>query len=188
MNLGAAASPDEAGSASPVGLVLCGGRSKRMGRDKASIGDPPWAHRVAEALENAGCRPTILVGGDPGLARGRWRHVPDDLPGEGPAAALATAIRLHPGKDLVVAACDLPELVPAAVTTLIEAVCHGAASAAYEVDSPQWSLVAVASTAAAAVAGRVSEGERSMHGALGSDVRFLQPVDPSVIMDVDEPG
>ncbi|MCB1270884.1 MAG: hypothetical protein KDB31_05640, partial [Microthrixaceae bacterium] len=51
-----------------VGVVLCGGDSTRMGTDKASIGDPPWAHRVATALRVGGCGTVELQGADPCLA------------------------------------------------------------------------------------------------------------------------
>ena len=68
----------------PLGVVLCGGASRRMGRDKATMGDPPWAHRVADTLQRAGCDPVVLLG-EPPVARtdldrlraGGWELVED---------------------------------------------------------------------------------------------------------------
>ncbi|MEZ5239422.1 MAG: DUF3151 family protein [Microthrixaceae bacterium] len=70
-----------------AGVVLCGGSSTRMGRDKASIGSPPWAHRVAGALAAAGCPAVELQGGDPELGTSLWEHHEDEVPGGGPAPA-----------------------------------------------------------------------------------------------------
>ena len=50
----------------PVGVVLAGGASTRMGVDKATliVGDKPMAIRVADAMWEAGCHPVESQGGD----------------------------------------------------------------------------------------------------------------------------
>lgn len=107
----------------PVGAVLCGGDSRRMGRDKAlvEVGGVPMAELVARALADGGCVEPLLVGGDEdGLiaATGRpW--VPDRWPGEGPLGGLITALSVAPGRPVVVSACDLPELDADTVGALI---------------------------------------------------------------------
>jgi molybdopterin-guanine dinucleotide biosynthesis protein A len=111
-------SSDAGGTAGPrmgvpiAGLVLTGGVSRRMGRDKASIvlGDgrtcaQTVASRLAEVAD-----PVLEVG--PGTSD--LTAVPDDRPGAGPLAALATgwaalAGRGHCGPVLVLA-CDLPAI------------------------------------------------------------------------------
>lgn len=93
-----------------AGLVLTGGASRRMGRDKASLvlGDGrTCARTVADRLVQV-ADPVLEVGrGASGLPT-----VADDLPAAGPLAALASgwaalARAGHAGPVLVLA-CDLP--------------------------------------------------------------------------------
>ena len=109
------------------GAVLTGGRSSRMGVDKALllVDGVPMAERVASALQEAGCEPVILVGGDttPLDALGH-RVVPDLVPGRrGPVAGIHAALsELTDECDaVVVAACDLPDLHSAVVERLVQA-------------------------------------------------------------------
>ena len=89
-----------------------------MGRDKALIelnGRPMFA-RVASLLSSAGCEP-ILIGHEEveGVA-----SVPDDAPGRpGPAAGLATALRIAAGREVVLVATDQPLVDPATVRALL---------------------------------------------------------------------
>jgi molybdenum cofactor guanylyltransferase len=83
-----------------TGAVLCGGASRRMGRDKAFIpvGGRTLVRRVADALEAAGATPVVAVGGDLAALRAEGlTAVPDDAPGAGPLAGIVTA--LGPGRD-----------------------------------------------------------------------------------------
>lgn len=180
----------------PVGVVLCGGASRRMGRDKATLGPPdrPMAARVATALRSAGATEVVLVGGDCAALAGHgdvW--VPDDRPGDGPLAAIATAARHRPGRDLLVCACDLPLLGAAALAPLVDALADGAAAAVCDVDGrPQWSVVAVAAGLAAALDGPdgpLARGERSLRGGLGGLARRLPPAPgaTAALRDVDRP-
>lgn len=104
----------ERGSAHPpvAGLLLTGGSSRRMGRDKASIvlaDGRTCAQTVAAQLARV-ADPVLEIGpGTSGLTA-----VPDDRPGAGPLAALATGWAAlvssgHSGPVLVVA-CDLPRV------------------------------------------------------------------------------
>lgn len=107
----------------PWGAVLCGGASRRMGRDKAlvPVDGVPMAERVARALAAGGCGDVVLVGGNRSAltaAIGRtW--VEDRWPGAGPLGGLVTALTVAGGRDVVVAACDLPDLDAATVRALI---------------------------------------------------------------------
>jgi molybdopterin-guanine dinucleotide biosynthesis protein A len=91
----------------PVGIVLAGGASRRMGRDKAvlTLGGETLAAGAARRLA-AVCaevavadRGRCSVPGLPSVADG---------PGRGPAAALLGAALVWPGRPLLVLACDLP--------------------------------------------------------------------------------
>lgn len=83
-----------------AGAVLCGGASRRMGRDKALIpvDGRTLAGRVADALDAAGASPVVAVGGDLAALRAEGlTAVPDAMPGAGPLAGIVTA--LGPGRD-----------------------------------------------------------------------------------------
>lgn len=110
-----------------LGAVLVGGASRRMGADKATLAleGTPMVHRVTRALFDAGAGSVVLVGGDPddeGAIADRW-------PGEGPLAAMATAVSHGASivgvEVVVVAACDQPDLTAELIASLIAAL-HGA--------------------------------------------------------------
>lgn len=94
-----------------TGVVLAGGQSSRMGRDKAlvEIDGRTMLDRGIDLL-----RPhvrEILVLGDP--AKYNTTHglvIPDDEPGLGPLGGLVTALKRARYVRLLVIACDLPEL------------------------------------------------------------------------------
>ncbi len=123
--------------AAPVGVVLTGGGSRRMGRDKAllPVDGVPMARRVADALAAAGCVPVFAVGGDVGgLAAIGLDAVPDAMPGSGPLGGLVTAVdellaRGWQDRDLVAVACDLPGLDGVTIRRLLD-VGDGAANGA----------------------------------------------------------
>lgn len=104
---------------SPVGVVLCGGASTRMGRDKANLelAGKPLALWVAGALQAAGAHPVVAQGGSPPLP---LEGSPDRTPHAGPLAALIDALELH--GDILVCPTDVPT-VPA---ELLAALVHTA--------------------------------------------------------------
>ncbi len=170
------------------GAVLCGGASTRMGRDKALIGDPPWAVRVARCLDAAGCEPVCFVGGDQRLADEGWPQIPDDSPGTGPLAAVATFERFHQ-TPIVIAACDLPNLTPDAVRKLMDAATDAESCAVYELDGvPQWSLMAIPKGFQGRATEVLATGFKSMKAAFGGLAQRVAAEDPWVIADVDEPA
>lgn len=102
-----------------VGVVLAGGASRRMGRDKATL---PWrgttlAAHAARTLTDAGLAEVVLADAGrvvvPGLV-----SLPDAA-GAGPAAGLLAAAAARPGRTLAVLACDLPAVTPALLRALL---------------------------------------------------------------------
>lgn len=107
---------------SPVaGLLLTGGASRRMGRDKAALrlAGEPMAVRLGRLLSGA-AGPVLEVGpGRSGLA-----SVREDPPGQGPLAAVAAGARalwaMGWHGPAVVLACDLPLLTSDALALLAD--------------------------------------------------------------------
>lgn len=105
----------------PVGVILTGGESRRMGRDKAfvEVDGRPMVVAVADALWEGGCHPVECQGGDVDLlAELGLPAVADSTPGAGPVAAIADALGRHDG-PVVVAACDLANLDADTVQRLV---------------------------------------------------------------------
>ncbi|MFN0028926.1 MAG: molybdenum cofactor guanylyltransferase [Acidimicrobiales bacterium] len=106
------------------GLILCGGASRRMGRDKAliEVDGVALVAIAAAALRGAGATTVSCVGGDAEeLGRLGLPFQPDDQPGEGPLGGLLSAFERDPTGVVMVLTCDLPlvdaEVVRAVVTT-----------------------------------------------------------------------
>ena len=111
------------------GYVLAGGRSSRMGRDKALIpvDGVPLAARIADVLAAAGLDVYLIRRGHP--ADPPW-HLPDGAalpvvhePDDGephPLHGVVTALT-HAGEDVLVCPCDLPALTAEDVGVLLAA-------------------------------------------------------------------
>lgn len=102
-------------SAVTVGAVLAGGRSSRMGQDKALLpwkGETLWERQV-RVLREWGASPAAVVraADQPGLGDPCWR---DGRPGMGPLAGLEAALEHCPaGGRMAVLAVDLAWMEPA---------------------------------------------------------------------------
>ena len=96
------------------GLVLAGGRSRRMGRDKALLsyaGRPQL--EVAFELLSAVCdqvRVSVRPDQVRDEARSKFPLLPDALGEIGPLGGILTALQAQPGCAWLVVACDLPFL------------------------------------------------------------------------------
>jgi len=181
-----------------VGAVLCGGASRRMGRDKAlvPIDGVALARRVADALVAGGCSRVLAVGGDgPALVALGLEPVPDRWPGEGPLGGLATALgAANEGDVLVLAPCDLLHPSAAAVATLLAAL-DGPEVEAVSVrvgDRVQWlpSAWRVTAGRAAQVAALVDGGDRRLDAVaavVGPGVRTVD-LNSADVADADTPS
>lgn len=92
-----------------IGAVLCGGRSTRMGQDKASLllDGRPMSDWVAGSMKQAGIESVVALGGKSSV---NLPVIHDELKQQGPLHVLIKAIeRLG---DIVVCPCDVPLVTP----------------------------------------------------------------------------
>jgi molybdopterin-guanine dinucleotide biosynthesis protein A len=117
-----------------LGVVLAGGQSRRMGRDKSRLrwqGRTLLQHARAQ-LAAAGCRPVLVCGGP-------RADIADRLPGSGPVGALVSIVRHAAGRwrrrpvTVLIGAVDQPLLTPSLLGELaaglaadggVDAVCY----------------------------------------------------------------
>jgi molybdopterin-guanine dinucleotide biosynthesis protein A len=124
----AAAGVRHADSAPPAlyGLLLTGGRSSRMGRDKAALPygqGAPQLERAMELLRRHVERAYVSVRADQQRdpLRARYPQIADSEThsGSGPIAGMLAAQAQHPEAAWLVLACDLPLLDDATLTHLV---------------------------------------------------------------------
>jgi molybdenum cofactor guanylyltransferase len=177
-----------------AGLLLTGGSSRRMGRDKAElvVAGERLADRAARVLQTV-CDPVLEIG--PG--RSALETIGDDDPHTGPLAALVTGAgalrtRGYEGAVLLLAV-DLP-FVDARLLELL--VNHPAADSVVPLAGGmrQSCCARYASAALATATDLVERGERAMHALLSSVpvVEITEPewravAPPDALADLDTP-
>lgn len=179
-----------------AGVVLAGGRSERFGeRDKALAvvdGEPMLARvvsRVGEAVDRAvvNCRAEQREAFERALEGSRTdvTVAVDSVPGEGPLAGLRTGLDAVGCEYAAVVACDMPGVEPAFLSRLFErAAGHDAAVPVLDDDPQPAQAVYRVPAIRRAADHQLSEGRRSLRGALGR----LDAVEVPVASVVDVPA
>jgi len=197
------------GSLNVIGAVLAGGRSSRMGADKATMlldGRPMAEHSVG-ALREAGIGRILLSGGGEALARELGAELVPDIkarcgPLGGLHAVLSRAVSLMASPDdmgssgddvvVVLTPCDVPGVLPADLRAVqdslvvadLDVVCVVGPLGREPLISawrPHRCL--------AAVADRLNSNRRSVHGVLeGLNVGEVLTGDPASLHNVNEPA
>ena len=116
-------------------LVLAGGRSRRMGMDKAALAvgaEDQLARTVALARE---CVPNVYVSvradqRDEAL-RARYPQVVDRYSELGPLAGIMSALEFHRDAAWLIVACDLPALDVTSLSYLVGRVNAGTIATAF---------------------------------------------------------
>lgn len=100
-----------------LGAILTGGRSTRMGRDKADVpvAGQPMLDRVATSL-GAVCDRIVLLGPQ----REGWECWPDSVHAQGPLAGIATALSRTDADRVVLVAVDHPFVTAELLRHLID--------------------------------------------------------------------
>ena len=104
-----------------AGFVLAGGRSSRMGRDKAllELGGQALLDRAARRVLAAAGQ-VAVIGSLERHAQFGWPVVEDLRPGEGPLAGIEAALASPYAADWnLVVACDMPHLDPTLLERLL---------------------------------------------------------------------
>jgi molybdenum cofactor guanylyltransferase len=106
------------------GLVLAGGRSRRMQRDKASLEyrGTPQLVRAMDLLRAFVAQAFVSVRTDQGndATRAPYQTITDVIPDLGPIGGIHAALHAYPHHAWLVLACDLPFLDAATLQYLIE--------------------------------------------------------------------
>ena len=106
------------------GLILTGGRSRRMGQDKAlmRLASKTLLEHTHELLQE--CLKSIYVSikqdqiGDP--VRSKFKLIIDEYNQSGPMAGILSAHKTHPHSAWLVVACDMPSLDKQTLAQLIK--------------------------------------------------------------------
>lgn len=158
-----------------AGAVLAGGKSRRMGRNKARLvvdGDPLWCRQM-RVLREAGASSVRLVQapGQRALTRGVLR---DNVRNAGPLAGLHAALQATRVTHLAVVAVDMPR-IDAGWFTWLAKHCTLSRGAIVRVAHGYEPLAAIYPRAALAeVEARLSRGEFSLQEFVQALVRKKQ--------------
>jgi molybdopterin-guanine dinucleotide biosynthesis protein A len=118
------------------GLVLCGGKSSRMGEDKGFLiyhNKPQYQH-IFEMLQECCIETYISCNSDQSQTIDKQFNIiedDNDYADKGPATGLLTAFSKHPQKDFLVVACDYPLLTEAEIKHFLDNIPARSTAAAF---------------------------------------------------------
>ncbi len=97
-----------------TGIILAGGQSTRMGRDKAfvEVGGRPLIERVLERVQQVATETIIVTNSPQQYAHLPARLVPDVVRGKGPLVGIYSGLQAARHGLAVVVACDMPFVQP----------------------------------------------------------------------------
>lgn len=177
------------------GLVLAGGFSQRMGRDKGLISwhGKPQRLYLYDLMKEAGLPTFFSCREEQAAGLSGYPCILDSEPGAGPADALLGAHKRYPGVAWLVLACDMPLLNLETLQFLVgkrdEQFMAMAFRAPYFDDGSPDPLCSIWEPQAFDVlASRLLEGKRCLRKALMSmPMNILEPPDPSVLKNINTP-
>ena len=177
------------------GLVLAGGRSRRMGSDKAALvreGETQLG-RAVRLLENHLDEVFVSTRADQAGddVRREFNQIIDRYDDLGPVAGILSAMDAHPDASWLVLACDLPQIDDTTIGFLVDNVSatHVATAFVSVVDGLPEPLCAVYRPAARAVIeGFVADGIKCPRKMLiNSDTRLLEQPSPGALHNINTP-
>ncbi len=177
-------------------IVLGGGRSIRMGRDKAALpfGPETMLARVVRAVQCV-ADDVVVVGGSRQRLPDGVRVIPDPVEGLGPLAGLATGLAAMSGGRALLLACDMPLLVPSLLQRLLDLAGDADACVPLVDGVPMTTCAAYATRLLPRAQACLAQGTRSLRALLDAvSVRWvtadsLRDLDPELLSfwDCDTP-
>lgn len=183
-------------SAAPLyGLVLTGGRSRRMQRDKASLAyaGRSQLERAMELLAPRVQRVFVSIRADQRIdpVRAAYPCIADLQAELGPIGGIQAALHAHPDRAWLILACDLPFLTADTLDHLIASRAADRLATAYRssFDGLPEPLCAIFEPASrAAVDAWIAQGQVCPRALLGGvDVRLLEPLEASALDNINTP-
>lgn len=106
-----------------AGVILCGGRSSRMGVDKATIRFEGMTllERAVARLDEV-CDPVLIAPGETSAKMSGRRAIADAVPNAGPLGGVVAALLNSPHRLLAVVAVDLPWVDPGLIRMLADLI------------------------------------------------------------------
>ena len=176
-------------------IVLCGGRSRRMGRDKASLpfGNATLLERVVAAVASVTDEVVVVGRSSPTLSFARV--MPDATEGLGPLGGLLTGLDAATRPLVLLVSCDMPLLVPEVLGRLLELVGDADACVPRIAGRAMPTCAVYATRVTDIVRARLQTDDRSLRGLLDTlrvrwvDADELRDVDPDLLsfLDCDTP-
>lgn len=172
-----------------AGIVLSGGQSQRMGRDKATLlyEGVPLLDRVVGILGAVTPGVIVVTASEECYAPLGAYVVYDEYPGAGPLGGLVTGLKAAGRGAHIVVACDMPLLQPELLRLLLERLGSADAAVPRIAGQPEPLCAVYSATSVPALEAAVAEGELAVHKALDRiRVRYveeeeLRSVDPELI-------
>jgi molybdopterin-guanine dinucleotide biosynthesis protein A len=187
---------NRASSAAPIhGLILAGGSSKRMHRDKAAL-QYQGQSQLERAYDLANRHvSSVFVSvrasqtADP--TRAQHPMIVDSVAGEGPMVGIRSALAAFPGVAWLVLACDLPYLSDAAISQLLRERDAASLATAYRSvhDGLPEPLCAIWEPAAAAALAEYQAGGKDCPRKflIRHPATLLEPLDKCALDNVNTP-
>lgn len=176
------------------GLVLAGGASSRMQRDKAALlyqGQTQLARTVALMRAHlAEVFVSVRADQTHDSLRSPYPLIVDAVPGGGPIVGIRSAMQAHPQAAWLVVACDLPFLSDAVIVNLLTSRTGGIATAYRSShDNLPEPLCAIWEPAAAAALQTYQDGGGSCPRKflIRANIALLAPLDEHALDNVNTP-
>ena len=161
-------------------IILCGGRSSRMGQDKSALpfGDETMLGRVTRLAGSVAEH--VIVAGRRDQPHSTTYDAQED---QGPLAGLAAGLAASTTDLNVVVACDMPLVKPAVLRRLVDAIGDADMCVAMIGEHPSVLCGVYRSRLAPVAQSLLDRGERRVRALL--DGTKVQRVDASQLRDID---